>query len=170
MLRAAICAPLLTLFLSVSMLGCASQKCETQSPEQTAKDQGLRMAVLDWVPDESLESAKRHEVDAPEVDPYADLSEEERTEKARTLFEEAEKHAAQNQWLEAKDKYEAAYHLTPGRHGFALKVGMAAIEVGDCEKAKIFLEHFLIYGDLERQEALILEALRAHRKLECWHS
>jgi hypothetical protein len=172
MLRAAICAPLAPLLLSVSMLGCAQQKCETDSPELSAKDKGLRPDVVEWVPDESSESsevAKRHEVDPPEVDPYADLSEEERNDKARDLFVEAEKLAAEAQWLEAKNKYEEAYHLTPAKHGLALKVGMAAIEVDDCEKARIFLEHFIIYGDLERQEVLILDALRAHRKLECWN-
>lgn len=155
----------------MASLGCVGQqRCETETPAETAEDTGLRMAVLDWMPDEALEEAKLHEVDPPAVDPYAELSEEQRTEKARTLFEEAEALADQKQWLEAKNKYEEAYHLVPGKHGLAFKVGMAAIEVGDCEKAKIFLEHFVIYGDLARQEALIHEALRAHRGLACWHN
>ncbi len=57
----------------------------------------------------------------------------------------------------------------PGKHGLAYKVATAAVKVDDCEKARIFFEHFLIYGDLERQKPLLLEALAEHRKLECWH-
>ena len=165
---------LVPLLLAAATLGCTHQgQCETQTPAPTAEATGLRTTVVDWIPDENYEpyeQAKLHEVEPPEEDPYAELSEDERTEQARVLFEEAEALAAEQQWLEAKTKYEQAYHLVPGKHGLALKVGMAAIEVGDCAKAKAFLEHFIVYGDLERQEPLILDALRAHRGLSCWHN
>lgn len=177
MRRIATAATFLSLLLSLGVLGCAKPKSEPTAPQDTLKTKGLRQSVVEWTPDENYEpyeQAKRHEVDPPPAEPGADpnagLSEEQRTEKARTLFQEAEALAEQGKWSEAKAKYEEAYHLTPGRHGLALKVGMAAIEAGDCEKAKRFLEHFIIYGDLERQESLIHEALRAHRGLACWHN
>jgi hypothetical protein len=156
---ASLVVSLLTLTVAV---GCCPQgAAETVEPENTRE-------ITEWVPDESLEVAKLHEVDAPEIDPYADMTEDERIEMARGLFEEAEALWAAQQWSEAKVKYEEAYHLVPGRHGFAFKVAMAAIKTGDCEKAKVFLEHFIIYGDIDRQKGMIVEAKHAHRNLECW--
>lgn len=161
----------LTLGLAAASLAlltaCGPRQCETVEPDEAAS-----ASLVDWVPDESLETieqAKLHEADPPEVDPYAELSEEQRTDKARVLFGEAEELAAQAQWLEAKNKYEEAYHLVPSKHGLAYKIANAAIEVGDCEKAQIFLEHYLIYADLERHEALLHSALTKHRQLECAH-
>lgn len=164
---------LLSLSLPIVLLACAKPEPEPTTPPESLKTTGLRAPIVEWSPEENYlpyEQAKRHEVEPPEVDPNANLTEEERTEKARALFQEAEALAAEAKWPEAKAKYEEAYHLTPGRHGLAYKVGMAAIEADDCEKARLFLEHFIIYGDLDRQEALIHEALRAHRKLACWRN
>jgi hypothetical protein len=153
------------LVLGASLLILTAGCCPKTGAETV--DPNARV-ITDWVPDESLEIAKVHEVDPPEVDPYADLSEDERMEKARVLFEEAEAHWDAQQWREAEIKYEEAYHLVPGKHGFAYKVAMAAIKAGDCEKARVFLEHFIIYGDIVAQKSLIVSAKHAHRELECW--
>ena len=125
-----------TLMLAVLPLGtaCGHKTCETAEP---AAPQGSPVAISDWVPDESLEVAKVHEVDPPEVDPHAGLTEDERMEKAKVLYEQAEAHAANEEWREAELKYEEAYHLVPGKHGFAYKVAMAAVKAGDCEKARM---------------------------------
>lgn len=153
---------LLAAGLSILATACGPKKnCESTSPKDAR-------VVSDWMPDESLEIAKTHEVEAPEVDPYADLGEDERMEKARVLYEEGEALWAAQQWREAEIKYEEAYHLVPGKHGFAFKVAMAAVKAGDCEKALVFLEHFILYGDVDRQLPLIVEAKQAHRDLECW--
>ncbi|MFO7563538.1 MAG: hypothetical protein R6X02_12905, partial [Enhygromyxa sp.] len=154
--------------LSCTLL-CAAACCPRGAATVEPKDPvDTSRVITDWVPDEPLEVAKTHEVEAPEVDPHADLSEDERMEKARVLFEEAEAAWAAEQWAEAEAKYEEAYHLVPGKHGFAFKVAMAAIKADDCEKALAFLEHFIIYGDIDRQKELIIEAKHAHRELECW--
>lgn len=152
----------LPLALLTLVTACCPNKADSVAPEPT----DIREGIGDWV-DEPLEVAKTHEVDAPPVDPYADLSEDERLAQAEVLFHEAEALAKAEQWAEAEAKYETAYHLVPGKHGFAYKVAMAAVNAGDCEKARLFLEHFIIYGDIDRQKPLILEARREHRKLEC---
>ena len=149
---------------SIGLVACAAAPCETAEPEDADS------SVVEWTAQEAMETiaeAKEHEANAPAPDPHADLSEEERTDKARTLFGEAEAHAEAGEWMEAKTKYEEAYHLVPNRHGLAYRVANAAVEVGDCEKARIFFEHFLMYGDISRHEALLHSALAKHRALEC---
>jgi hypothetical protein len=153
------------LVLGASLLTLTAGCCPKTGAETVEPNPRV---ITDWVPDESLEIAKVHEVDPPEVDPYADLSEDERMDKARVLFEEAEALWDAQQWREAEIKYEEAYHLVPGKHGFAYKVAMAAIKADDCEKARVFLEHFIIYGDIDTQKSLIVAAKHAHRELECW--
>lgn len=162
----------LTLSLALAAVSlvcaCGPQQCETAEPSDAAGDSGG--TLVDWVPDESLESlaeAQSHEADAPQPDPYADLSEEERVERAKVLYAEAEEAAKAEDWMQAKIKYEEAYHLVPNKHGLAYKVANAAVEVGDCEKARVFFEHYLIYGELERHEAQLHSALAKHRALEC---
>jgi hypothetical protein len=121
----------------------------------------------DWVPDESLEVAKSHEVDPPATDPYADLTEEQRMEKAKVLYGEAEKLYEGQQWKEAEVKYEEAYHLVPGKHGFAFKVALSAVKAGDCAKARSYLEHYILWADVETHADQIIEAKREHHKLSC---
>jgi len=162
-MRLALSSALVLVSLTL-IAGCCPKGSSTVAPDPESAD--TRGGIGDWV-DEPLDVAKTHEVDAPAVDPYADLSEEERVEKAEVLFHEAEALAKQEQWREAEEKYEEAYHLVPGKHGFAYKVAMAAVKAGDCEKARVFLEHFIIYSDIDRQKAMIIEAKRAHHKLEC---
>lgn len=76
-----------------------------------------------------------------------DLTDEQKKERAKTIYIEAERLAAEGKWKAAVKLYEEAYYLVPGKHGFAHKVGVAAWEGGDCNKANNYLRHFLKYGD-----------------------
>jgi tetratricopeptide (TPR) repeat protein len=94
-----------------------------------------------WVPDESNE---------PQISPVATKSEEERTEEAKELFKMAEELAATEDWAGALPLYEQAYQLMPGKHGLALKVGDAAMKVGDCPKAVQYYDHFAKYAESDK--------------------
>jgi hypothetical protein len=143
------------------LAACCPKQAEVVDPDAHHK------VAPDWVPDESLEVAKTHEVDAPAEDPYAGMTEEQRMEKAKGLYTEAEKLWGAQQWKEAEAKYEEAYHLVPGKHGFAFKVAMSAARAGDCAKARSYFEHYIIYADVETHEQQIIEAKREHHKLSC---
>lgn len=100
---------------------------------------------------------------APKVDESIsggseNMTEEQKTERAKTIFAEAEALAGQEKWAEAVPLYEEAYYLVPGKHGFAHKVGIAAWNAGDCNKADTYLKHFITYGDPEKQADKIAEA------------
>lgn len=97
-----------------------------------------------WVPDENQEPA------AASPDPAPGLSEDEKADKAKALYVEAEAKAAADDWAAAVGLYEQAYHLVPAKHGFALKVALAADKTGDCAKAVTFFEHFVQYADPEK--------------------
>lgn len=98
----------------------------------------------EWTPDESLEPEQASADIAPE------LSEEEKTEKAKALYLEAEGKAKAQDWAGALPLYEEAYYLVPGKHGFALKAGLAAEKSGDCGKAIEYYEHFLKYAEADK--------------------
>jgi hypothetical protein len=75
--------------------------------------------------------------------------------------------------LEASDDHvcrlsllEKAYYLVPGKHGFAFSVGEAAFAAGDCEKASMFLQHFLAYGGPERQQEKLARAQELVTRIE----
>lgn len=87
----------------------------------------------------------------PQPQPTEELSEDEKVELAKQKYMEAEGLAGQGRWVEAVPFYEEAYYLVPGKHGFAHKVGVAAWNAGDCDKANSYLKHFLQYGDPEKQ-------------------
>ena len=95
-----------------------------------------------WVPDETQEPVA---VVAP--DPAPEMSEEEKLEQAKVYFGQAEEKAAAEDWAAAVGLYEQAYYLVPGKHGFALKVGLAADKAGDCAKAITYFEHFVTYAE-----------------------
>jgi tetratricopeptide (TPR) repeat protein len=106
----------------------------------------------DWVPDETNE---------PEISPVAVKSEEERTEEAKELYKMAEELAGTEDWAGALPLYEQAYQLMPGKHGFALKVGDAAMKVGDCPKALTYYDHFVKYAESDKYAADIRRAKKA---------
>ncbi|NVB38541.1 hypothetical protein G6O69_11930 [Pseudenhygromyxa sp. WMMC2535] len=87
-----------------------------------------------------------------------EMSEEEKMEKAKELYIAAEGLAAEENWIAAVPLYEQAYQLVPGKHGFALKVGIAAYKIDDCDKAYDYLTHFVTYGDPEKYGDKIEEA------------
>ncbi|PRQ07338.1 hypothetical protein [Enhygromyxa salina] len=94
----------------------------------------------------------------PVVAPSEELSEDEKIEKAKGLYVEAERLAAEDNWDAAVILYEQAYYLVPGKHGFAHKVGVAAWKVHDCDKAYDYMTHFVEYADAEKQGDKIGEA------------
>lgn len=94
----------------------------------------------------------------PAPAPAPELTEEEKEEKAKDLYLKAEELAAEGKWAEAVPLYEEAYYLVPGRHGFAHKVGIATWEIGDCNKTKEYLTHFVTYAEGEKYEDKIAEA------------
>src|SRR5690606_11379460 len=63
----------------------------------------------------------------------SELSEDEKMEKAKGLYIEAERLAGEENWEAAVVLYEQAYYLVPGKHGFAHKVGIAAWKVNNCD-------------------------------------
>lgn len=90
----------------------------------------------------------------PQPQPQAqptEMTEDQKTEAAKVKYMEAEDMSKQGRWAEAVPLYEEAYYLVPGKHGFAHKVGVAAFNAGDCDKANTYLKHFLQYGDPEKQ-------------------
>jgi hypothetical protein len=87
----------------------------------------------------------------PQPQPTGELSEDEKVELAKEKYMQAEGLANQGRWVDAVPFYEEAYYLVPGKHGFAHKVGVAAWNAGDCDKANSYLKHFLQYGDPEKQ-------------------
>lgn len=117
------------------LLGAACKKNE----EETAKPEEET-----WVPDETNEPT-------PVVAPaQPEMSEEEKLEQAKGFYKEAEGKAGAGDWAGALELYEKAYYLVPAKHGFALKVAMAAEQVGDCAKAITYYEHFVKYADPEK--------------------
>jgi len=108
------------------------------------------------------------EVAQPEPEPVtgpdpadANLSEEQKMEKAKGLYMAAEQAFQAGDYATATTKYEQAYYLVPGKHGFAYKVGLAAWNLGDCKKADDYFKHFVKYEtDYEKKGDQIEEAKR----------
>jgi tetratricopeptide (TPR) repeat protein len=107
-------------------------------PKQTVEPE------KDWTPDETNEPVQAT------ADPEPGMTEEEKLAKAKDLYIEAEGKAKEGQWAEALPLYEQAYYLVPTKHGFALKVGIAAEKSGDCAKAIEYYEHFLKYAESDK--------------------
>jgi outer membrane protein assembly factor BamD (BamD/ComL family) len=120
-----------------AVLALATTACK---PKETVEPE------KEWTPDETLEPEQRT------ADPAPGMTEEEKTEKAKELYKEAEGKAKAEDWAGALALYEEAYHLVPGKHGFALKVGIAAEKSGDCAKAMQYYEHFVTYAEPEKYE------------------
>lgn len=95
---------------------------------------------------------------APEPEPEPELTQEEKEEKAKEMYLAAEALAAEGKWAEAVPLYEQAYYLVPGKHGFAHKVGIATWQVGNCDKTKEYLTHFVTYAEGEKYAEKIAEA------------
>ena len=149
-MRRTISTLLLAALMAFSAFAC-KKKEETVAPEDDT-----------WVPDESMEESQ---VQAPPPEP--ELSEEEKAEKAKEFYVQAEDKAASEEWAEATNLYEQAYFLVPGKHGFALKVGNAADKAGDCAKAKQYLEHFVTYATEDKYEKDRKAAQKRVGELEC---
>jgi hypothetical protein len=94
----------------------------------------------------------------PAPEPEPELTEAQKEEKAKNLYVQAEALAAENRWHDAVPLYEQAYYLVPGKHGFAHKVGIATWKVGDCDKTKEYLTHFVTYADPAKFAEKIAEA------------
>lgn len=91
---------------------------------------------------------------------------EDDTAKARDLYMEAEELAKAGDWQKAADTYEQAYYLTPGKHGFAYKVGQAAWEAGDCVRAEKYMSHYRTYADTSKHPEFAAEADRVLNEIE----
>jgi hypothetical protein len=93
----------------------------------------------------------------PQTQP-SELTEDQKTELAKVKFMEAEELSKVGRWADSVPLYEEAYYLVPGKHGFAHKVGVAAFQAGDCNKANTYLKHFIQYGDPEKNADKFEEA------------
>lgn len=133
----------LVLFLALACVSCKKDKASEEPDPNAPPD------PEDYAPDEEA---------APPPDPYAGMSEEEKLEKAKGIYMEAEELAKAGDWEAAEAKYEEAYYLVPGKHGFAFKVGKAAFEAGHCQKAEQYLHHFETYADPQKQKDRLKEA------------
>jgi tetratricopeptide (TPR) repeat protein len=131
---------IVTLALALCLApGC--KKKETVQPEDDT-----------WVPDESNE---------PRIAASATMTEEERKSQAKDLYTLAEEKAAAEDWAAALPLYEEAYYLMPDKHGFALKVGDAAMKLGDCTKAMQYYDHFVKYADEDKYASDIRRVKKA---------
>ncbi len=110
------------------------------------------------VPPPPSEPAAQPAVDESISSNSANMTEEEKTNRAKEIYTQAEGLAAEGKWAEAVPLYEEAYYLVPGKHGFAHKVGVAAWNSGDCNKADVYLKHFLQYADPEKNADKMAEA------------
>ncbi|MEE9382228.1 MAG: hypothetical protein V3V08_02295 [Nannocystaceae bacterium] len=90
--------------------------------------------------------------------PAAALSDDEKLDKARQIYGQAEQELQANRYAAAANLYEEAYYLVPTKHGFAFKVGMSAFKAGDCPRADEYLKHFLKYGNQDKHGEKISEA------------
>ncbi len=137
------------------MLGLVTIACkrdtETVAPEP------------EWTPDESAEPSAATASPEPAA---PELSEEERKAQAKDLYVEAEAKAAAEDWSAAVGLYEQAYYLVPEKHGFALKVGIAAEKSGDCDKATTYYQHFVQYAEPDKYADDIAKAKKSLAKLE----
>ena len=86
------------------------------------------------------------------------MSEEEKSELAKTYYIEAQSAFKAGDYLTAMTKYEEAYFLVPGKHGFAFKVGTAAWKLGDCVKADEYFRHYVTYETRDSKADKIEEA------------
>ena len=121
------------------------------------------------MPDESLEP-ERTPVTAVQPAPAPEVTAEERLEQAKTLYVQAETQASEGNWVAALALYEQAYYLVPDKHGFALKVGQAAEQTGDCTNAIAYYEHFVKYAEGDKYAEAIAstkEALAALQSSGC---
>lgn len=103
-------------------------------------------------------ASKPVEPDPGTPGPTENLTDEEKEERAKNLYIRAEGLSAQDNWVDAVPLYEEAYYLVPGKHGFAHKVGVAAWNAGDCDKANDYLRHFIKYGDTDKNPEKSAEA------------
>lgn len=140
----------LAALLALSAFACKKNQEETVEPEDDT-----------WMPDESLEPEATPQPVAPE------MSEEEKLDKAKGLYAQAEEKAAADDWPGATELYEQAYFLVPGKHGFALKVGNAADKANDCVKAKQYLEHFVTYATEDKYKKDRKAAQKRVGELDC---
>lgn len=90
--------------------------------------------------------------------PADELTEDQKADKAKGLYIEAERLAKDGNWEAAVVLYEQAYYLVPGKHGFAHKVGIASWKVNNCDKAYEYLTHFVTYAEADKMADKIKEA------------
>ena len=78
------------------------------------------------------------------ADPTAGMSEEQKLERAKQLYGEADGNFQQGNFADALAKFEEAYNVyAPNFHVFNFNIGLSAYELGDCVKAKTAFQRFL---------------------------
>ncbi len=78
--------------------------------------------------------------------PYAGLQDplkQQQMEYAKQQFAEGEQLLAEGKAVEAVKKYETAYQYAPELHLLNYNIGVAAMQAGDCNKAKVAFQRFL---------------------------
>lgn len=119
----------------------------------------LALAQVPPPPSGSAPAAQPAPAPAPAAAPApAELTEDQKLERAKGLYMEAEGAFEAGDYVTATQKYEEAYYLVPGKHGFAFKVGVAAWNAGDCVKADEYLRHFTTYAEGEKHAEKLEEA------------
>ena len=72
------------------------------------------------------------------------MSDEDRMNRAKQLYGEADQAFNAGSYTEALQKFEEAYNVyAPSLHVFNINIGQAALELGDCVKAKAAFQRFL---------------------------
>ena len=79
----------------------------------------------------------------PGPDP-ATMTDDERMEYAKRLYVEGNDAFEMGTYDVALTKFETAYRVyVPSLHAFAFNIGIAALELGDCARAKIAFQRYL---------------------------
>jgi hypothetical protein len=83
---------------------------------------------------------------------------EQREELAKALYLRGLRAQEEGDFTCALDMFETAYYLVPGKHRFAFLVGESAFAVGECAKARDYLEHFVVYADPDKDAERLQKA------------
>ncbi|RMG93293.1 MAG: outer membrane protein assembly factor BamD [Deltaproteobacteria bacterium] len=104
----------------------------------------------------------------PAEDPTAGMTEEQKLERAKQLFAEANAALEAEDFATAVQKFEEAYLVyAPNLHVFNFNIGSAAFYAGDCIKAKQALQRFLDLVPDHPERATAQEMLLEIERTKC---
>lgn len=139
---------------------------DSHAPDEPGGGPSFAARTVDRV-DQIREDTKdccpaRDDRPAPEVDPSLDG--DERTERARKLFQAGLEAFERGAFVEAAESFEASYAHAPDRHVLSYNIGKAWQGAGDCCRTR---RAMLRYLELGPNDAAIALAQKIVDELEC---